>query len=77
MRKARPHTAEVTIRFRVPKSATAAAAKRLIWSHLTGGAEIYPDWHEAEIFGDAVIKPKAVAAKIIRKPRTSNDGGRQ
>ncbi len=65
-RKARPNTAEVTIRFRVPKGVSAAAAKHLIWNNLTGTAEIYPDYEEAEVFGDQTIKPRAVSARIIK-----------
>jgi hypothetical protein len=65
-RKARPNTAEVTLRFRVPAGVTATQAKHLIWNNLTGTAEIYPDYHEEEVFGDQTIKPRAVAAKIIR-----------
>lgn len=77
-RKARPHIAEVTLRFRVPKGTTAAQAKRLIWNNLTGTAEIYPDWDEAEVFGDQTIRPKAVSARIIkelppRKPKMTRD----
>ncbi len=65
-RKPRPNTAEVTLRFRVPEGVTAAEAKRFIWNNLTGTAELYPDYHEEEKFGDQTIKPKAVSAKIIR-----------
>lgn len=77
-RKARPYIAEVTLRFRVPKGASAAAAKRLIWNNLTGNSEIYPDWDEAEVFGEQTIKPKAVSARIIkelpaRKPKMTRE----
>lgn len=68
-RKARPNTAEVVIRFRVPKGVTAAQAKRLIWNHYTGCIDIDPDAYEGEVFGDQTIKPKAIRATIIRAPK--------
>lgn len=68
MRKPRPNTAEVLVRFRVPKAVTARDAKRLVWNHCTGNLTIYPDFgYEADRFGDAPIRPRAVSARIIRE----------
>lgn len=66
-RMKRPNTAEVTLRFRVPKGATAAQVKRLFENTYKGQLEIDPDWDEAEVFGDRVIKPKIVGAKVIKR----------
>lgn len=70
-RKAKPNTAEVTLRFRVPKGVSGADAKRLIWNHLTGTAELFLDPDEEEKFGSAPIKPVAVAGRIIRPQKAA------
>lgn len=65
-RKARPMTAEVTLRFRVPKGATATQVKRLFENTHKDQLDIDPEWDEAEVFGDRTIKPKVVAAKVYQ-----------
>jgi hypothetical protein len=63
-RKARPNTAIIELKVRVPKGVTAAQARRLVTNGV--GLDIYLDPYEEEVMGVGEVKFRVGKARIER-----------